>query len=51
MSERRRVLGIVLAAAIAGACGGPERGVVSNYFGALAQGDNQTLTSKMLLLK
>ena len=45
MSERRRVLGIVLAAAIAGACGGPERGVVSNYFGALAQGDNQTLTS------
>ena len=45
MTERRRVLGIVLAAAIAGACGGPERGVVSNYFGTLAQGDNQTLSS------
>ena len=45
MSERRRVLGIVLAAALAGACGGPEHGVASKYFGALAQGDHQTLTS------
>ncbi len=45
MTERRRVLGIVLAAAIAGTCGGPERRVVSNYFGTLAQGDNQTLAS------
>jgi len=45
MSQRRRLLGIVLTAAIAGACGGPEHGVVSKYFGTLAQGDNQTLAS------
>ena len=45
MTRRGRVLGIVVAAAVAGACGGPERGVVATYFSALAAGDHQTLTS------
>ena len=43
--QRGRVLGSVVAAAIAGACGGPEQGVASRYFSALAAGDHQTLTS------
>ena len=45
MTRRGRILGIVVAAAIASACGGPERGVVARYFSALAAGDHQTLTS------
>ena len=45
MTQRGRVWGIVVAAAITGACGGPERGVASRYFSALAAGDHQTLTS------
>ena len=46
MSNPRTALGIaVAAAATAMACAGPEKAVVDRYFGALAAGDNQTLTS------
>lgn len=49
MSKRRALLvGLGLAAAAA-ACGHPEQRVVDQYFGALRQGDTQTLTSFALV--
>jgi len=45
MSKARKALGCAIVMATAVACGGPEKAVVDRYFGALAAGDNQTLTS------
>jgi hypothetical protein len=39
------VLGCAIVMATGVACAGPEKAVVDRYFGALAAGDNQTLTS------
>lgn len=36
---------VFVVTAVAAGCSGPERAVVQRYFSALAQGDNQTLTS------
>lgn len=49
MSKRRALLVGLGLAAVAAACGYPEQRVVDQYFGALRQGDTQTLTSFALV--
>ena len=45
MSERRAALVILCTAAASAACGHPEQRIVDQYFNALKQNDQQTLTS------
>ncbi len=45
MRERKNALWVALAASAAFACGGPEGKVVDQYFSALRQQDDQTLSS------
>jgi hypothetical protein len=45
MSERRAALVILCTAVLSAACGHPEQRIVDQYFNALKQNDQQTLTS------
>ena len=45
MSERRAALVILCTAVVSAACGHPEQRIVDQYFNALKQNDQQTLTS------
>jgi hypothetical protein len=45
MSERRAALVILCTAVASAACGHPEQRIIDQYFNALKQGDQQTLTS------
>ena len=45
MSERRAALVILCTAVVSAACGHPEQRIIDQYFNALKQNDQQTLTS------